>query len=81
MAEGGDEDSERGLVFGIVRGESIASPPFAQNAKDGPPAKEEKQERFRIRKEGKKERLRLLLLRIPKPEPEQWLTSEQAIKE
>ena len=41
MAQGVDEDSERGLVFRIGSGESIASPPFAQNAKDGPPANDD----------------------------------------
>jgi hypothetical protein len=36
--ESGDEHADRCLAFNIGAGESIESPPFAQNAKDGPPA-------------------------------------------
>jgi hypothetical protein len=38
--ESGDEDADRCLAFNIGAGESIESPPFAQNAKDGPPARQ-----------------------------------------
>ena len=38
MGEDGDEDSDVAFAFRCAGAESIASPPFAQNAKDGPPA-------------------------------------------
>ena len=38
MARGGNEDSDPWLAFSSAGAESIASPPFVQNAKDGPPA-------------------------------------------